>query len=136
MNPQAIPCATVGTANQVQMCRLLSVKTGGCPEDCAYCPQSAHYQTGVKPQRLMETAEILSAAQKAKALGFKTMILGTEVEGESKDIARFFAAIAREIGRSGNPIAVITIARNTAAYPGITCERPPNSATLRVCLRS
>ena len=46
-----------------------------------------------------------AAAQKARALGFKTMILGTEVEGESKDIARFFAAIAREIGRSGNPIA-------------------------------
>jgi glycerate 2-kinase len=46
-----------------------------------------------------------AAAQKANTLGFKTMILGTEVEGESKDIARFFAAIAREIGRSGNPIS-------------------------------
>ena len=45
-----------------------------------------------------------TAARKAEALGFKTMLLGTEVEGESKDIARFFAAIAREIGRSGNPI--------------------------------
>jgi hydroxypyruvate reductase len=45
-----------------------------------------------------------TAAKKAEALGFKTMLLGTEVEGESKDIARFFAAIAREIGRSGNPI--------------------------------
>jgi glycerate 2-kinase len=50
-------------------------------------------------QLLVETA-----AKKAQALGFKTLVLGTEVEGESKDIARFFAAIAREIGRSGNPI--------------------------------
>src|SRR5437868_3748787 len=45
-----------------------------------------------------------TAAKKAEALGFKTLLLGTEVEGESKDVARFFAAIAREIGRSGNPI--------------------------------
>ena len=63
-------------ANQVQMCRLLSVKTGGCPEDCAYCPQSAHYQTGVKPQRLMETAEILSAAERAKAEGATRFCMG------------------------------------------------------------
>ena len=34
---------------EVQLCRLLSIKTGGCPEDCAYCPQSAHYETGVAP---------------------------------------------------------------------------------------
>jgi glycerate-2-kinase len=46
-----------------------------------------------------------AAAKKANTLGFKTMILGTEVEGESKDIAGFFAAIAREIGASGNPMA-------------------------------
>ena len=63
-------------ANQVQMCRLLSVKTGGCPEDCAYCPQSAHYQTGVKSQRLMETAEILSTAQRAKAEGATRFCMG------------------------------------------------------------
>src|SRR6267378_7334982 len=46
-------------ANQVQMCRLLSIKTGGCPEDCAYCPQSAHYPTGVERQALMDTDQIL-----------------------------------------------------------------------------
>jgi glycerate 2-kinase len=47
---------------------------------------------------------VAAASKKAQALGFKTLLLGTEVEGESKDIARFFAAIASEIGRSGNPI--------------------------------
>src|SRR5947209_5846237 len=63
-------------ANQVQMCRLLSVKTGGCPENCAYCPQSAHYQTGVKPERLMETTEILAAAQRAKTEGATRFCMG------------------------------------------------------------
>src|SRR5436190_2154061 len=48
---------------------LLSIKTGGCPEDCAYCPQSAKYSTGLDPQRLMATDEIVSAARAAKAAG-------------------------------------------------------------------
>ncbi len=39
---------------EVQLCRLLSIKTGGCPEDCAYCPQSAHYESGVEQQSLMK----------------------------------------------------------------------------------
>jgi len=39
--------------NRIQLCRLLSIKTGGCPEDCGYCPQSAHYETGVRNQPLM-----------------------------------------------------------------------------------
>src|SRR5215469_13920011 len=43
---------------RVQLCRLLSIKTGGCPEDCGYCPQSAHYQTGVPFQPLMAVAEV------------------------------------------------------------------------------
>src|SRR5262252_5096562 len=43
---------------KVQLCSLLSIKTGGCPEDCAYCPQSARYQTGVKAERLMETDDV------------------------------------------------------------------------------
>src|SRR5215469_14180322 len=56
-------------ANRVQMCRLLSIKTGGCPEDCGYCPQSAHYRTGVERRQLMDTAEILTAAVAAKKDG-------------------------------------------------------------------
>ena len=43
-------------ANDVQLCSLLSVKTGGCPEDCAYCPQSSHYETGLERQRMMTRA--------------------------------------------------------------------------------
>jgi biotin synthase len=62
--------------NQVQMCRLLSIKTGGCPEDCGYCPQSAHYQTGVERQQLMNKDEILSAARAAKTEGATRFCMG------------------------------------------------------------
>lgn len=55
--------------NEVQLARLLSVKTGGCPEDCGYCSQSAHYDTGVKATRLMGDNEVLAAAAEAKASG-------------------------------------------------------------------
>lgn len=63
-------------ANQVQMCRLLSIKTGGCPEDCGYCPQSAHYRTGVERQQLMDTEEILVSARTAKADGATRFCMG------------------------------------------------------------
>ena len=63
-------------ANEVQMCRLLSIKTGGCPEDCAYCPQSARYSTGVDRQPLMDCDEILPAAQNAKADGATRFCMG------------------------------------------------------------
>src|SRR5882724_632654 len=63
-------------ANEVQMCRLLSIKTGGCPEDCAYCPQSAHYPTGVERQPLMDSDQILPAARNAKADGATRFCMG------------------------------------------------------------
>ncbi|MBZ5525748.1 MAG: biotin synthase BioB [Acidobacteriia bacterium] len=63
-------------ANQVQMCRLLSIKTGGCPEDCAYCPQSAHYPAGVERQPLMASSEVLPAARRAKAEGATRFCMG------------------------------------------------------------
>jgi len=61
---------------EVQLCRLLSIKTGACPEDCAYCPQSAHYETGVARQDLMDPAEVLEAAQRAKAEGATRFCMG------------------------------------------------------------
>ena len=50
---------------EVQVCTLLSVKTGGCPEDCAYCPQAARYHTGVQAHKLLPDAEVLAAALRA-----------------------------------------------------------------------
>jgi len=62
--------------DEVQGCALLSVKTGGCPEDCAYCPQSAHYQTGVARAPLMRVEEALSAAARAREQGATRFCLG------------------------------------------------------------
>ncbi len=63
-------------ANQVQMSRLLSVKTGGCPEDCAYCPQSAHHETGVKAEKLMAVEDVLDQAQQAREGGATRYCMG------------------------------------------------------------
>ncbi|MCK1295097.1 MULTISPECIES: biotin synthase BioB [unclassified Bradyrhizobium] len=55
--------------NHVQTASLLSIKTGGCPEDCGYCSQSVHYQTGLKATRLMDCADVVASAQRAKDAG-------------------------------------------------------------------
>ncbi len=63
-------------ANEVQVCTLLSVKTGGCPEDCAYCPQAARYHTDVKVQKLMEVDEVINKALEAKESGSTRFCMG------------------------------------------------------------
>ncbi len=63
-------------ANQVQVSTLLSIKTGGCPEDCAYCPQAARYNTGLKAHKLMEVDEVLAKAAQAKAAGATRFCMG------------------------------------------------------------
>lgn len=63
-------------ADEVQLCTLLSVKTGGCPEDCAYCPQSAHYDTPVGKGGMLEVTEVLEAADKARAAGATRFCMG------------------------------------------------------------
>jgi biotin synthase len=62
--------------HKVQLCSLLSVKTGGCPEDCAYCPQAARYHTGVSAEPLMETDDVLAAARKAREAGATRFCMG------------------------------------------------------------
>ena len=61
---------------QVQVSTLLSIKTGACPEDCKYCPQSSRYKTGLTSERLMEVEEVLSSARKAKAAGSGRFCMG------------------------------------------------------------
>jgi biotin synthase len=63
-------------ASEVQVCTLLSVKTGGCPEDCAYCPQAARYQTDVKVHRLLDVEEVLNKARVAKENGSTRFCMG------------------------------------------------------------
>ena len=63
-------------ASEVQLCTLLSIKTGGCPEDCSYCPQSAHYKTGVDKEALMNVGDVLDAARTAREAGASRFCMG------------------------------------------------------------
>lgn len=87
---------------EVQVCTLLSIKTGGCPEDCAYCPQAARYNTGVNVQALMKKEEVLEYAAKAKAAGSTRFCMGAawrEVR-DNKDFDRVIDMVkgVNEIG--------------------------------------
>lgn len=62
--------------SEVQLCTLLSVKTGGCPEDCAYCPQSSHYDTEVGPEKMLDVPAVLDAAKRAKEHGSTRFCMG------------------------------------------------------------
>lgn len=62
--------------NKVQLCSLLSIKTGGCPEDCGYCPQAARHHTGVKAEKLMGVADVLEAAKTAREAGATRFCMG------------------------------------------------------------
>lgn len=62
--------------NEIQRSTLLSIKTGGCPENCAYCPQSAHYKTGIERRKLMPLGEVLRAALAAKEGGSTRFCMG------------------------------------------------------------
>lgn len=64
------------TDGEVQLCTLLSVKTGGCPEDCAYCPQSAHHETSVKGEAMLELDEVMTAARAAREQGATRFCMG------------------------------------------------------------
>jgi biotin synthase len=61
---------------EVQFCQLLSIKTGGCPEDCAYCPQSAHYETGVERESLLALDHVMKEAREAHARGVTRFCMG------------------------------------------------------------
>src|SRR5438046_3443512 len=63
-------------AGEVQLCTLLSIKTGGCPEDCGYCSQSAYAETGLKAEKLMDVDAVLAAAREAKAAGSQRFCMG------------------------------------------------------------
>lgn len=62
--------------NAVQISTLLSIKTGGCPEDCKYCPQSVHYDTGLEPERLMDVEAVVTAARRARQAGASRFCMG------------------------------------------------------------
>src|SRR3982074_620657 len=61
---------------EVQVCTLLSIKTGGCPEDCAYCPQAARYNTGVDAEKLLDVDMVVGTARNAKEAGATRFCMG------------------------------------------------------------
>ncbi|WIO74744.1 biotin synthase BioB [Porticoccaceae bacterium LTM1] len=74
-------------ANEVQLSTLLSIKTGACPEDCKYCPQSARYDTGLERERLMEVEKVIEQAKAAKASGASRFCMGAAWRSpKSKDL--------------------------------------------------
>ena len=87
---------------QVQLCTLLSIKTGGCPEDCAYCPQSAHYDTGVTSEGLLDLDQVLASARAARSAGSTRFCMGAawRSASEGADFDRVLAMVrgVRDLG--------------------------------------
>ena len=88
-------------ASEVQLSTLLSIKTGGCPEDCSYCPQSAHFDTGVDASKLMPLQEVVESAQAAKAQGATRFCMGAAWRSpKARDIERV-SEMVREVKALG-----------------------------------
>ena len=94
--------------NEMQLCTLLSVKTGGCSEDCGYCAQSARYNTGLKAEKLMTTEEVLPAARQAAASGATRFCMGAAWKGVRDGDAKFEAMLetVREVSKLGMEVCV------------------------------
>ncbi|MCS7049041.1 MAG: biotin synthase BioB [Verrucomicrobiae bacterium] len=94
--------------DEVQLCELLSIKTGGCSEDCAYCAQSARYATGVGAEPLKDLPTVLAAAQEAKARGATRFCMGAAWRGVREGTAQFDAVLemCRQVSRLGLEVCV------------------------------
>ncbi|MDC0254035.1 biotin synthase BioB [Bacteriovoracales bacterium] len=92
-------------SQKVQVSSLISIKTGGCPEDCSYCPQAARYQTGVNSEGLMKTETVMNLAQKAKDQGASRVCLGAAWR-EVKDNKQFDQVLGMVKGITGMGVEV------------------------------
>jgi biotin synthase len=93
---------------EVQRCSLLSIKTGGCSEDCAYCAQSAHYSTGVEREELLSLETVLTAANRARSQGTTRFCMGAAWRGVRDGSEKFerVLEIVREVSRLGMEVCV------------------------------
>ena len=87
--------------NQVQISTLVSVKTGGCPEDCAYCPQSVRYDTGVGREEMMDTEAVLERARAARAGGATRFCMGAAWRSPKPRQVEQFAGLIRQVRELG-----------------------------------
>jgi biotin synthase len=93
---------------EVQLCTLLSIKTGGCSEDCAYCAQSARHSTGLKRENLLSEEEVMAVARRARANGATRFCMGAAWKGVRDGDARFeqVLEIVREVSALGMEVCV------------------------------
>src|SRR6266581_3692515 len=93
---------------EVQRCSLLSIKTGGCSEDCAYCAQSSHYSTGVRREELLSLENVLAAANRARSQGATRFCMGAAWRGVRDGSEKFerVLGIVREVSRLGMEVCV------------------------------
>ncbi len=93
---------------QVQRCSLLSIKTGGCSEDCGYCAQSAHYQTGLEREDLLTLPKIVRAAEAARAQGASRFCMGAAWKGVRDGTEKFeeILTAVREVSKLGMEVCV------------------------------
>jgi len=94
--------------NEVQLCTLLSIKTGGCSEDCAYCAQSARYSSGVQAERLMAKCDIMERARAARDSGSTRFCMGAAWKGVRAGTSRFdeVVSIIEEVSELGMEVCV------------------------------
>src|SRR3954466_3254354 len=96
------------SGEEVQRCSLLSIKTGGCSEDCSYCAQSAHYGTGVEREELMPVDAIMESARRARAQGATRFCMGAAWRGVRDGTDKFEQVLetVREVSELGMEVCV------------------------------
>src|SRR5690606_9452192 len=91
-------------ADEIQLSQLLSVKTGGCAENCGYCSQSAHFETGLPASKLMDATTVIAAAMDAKAGGAQRFCMGAAwrdlKDRDVPKVAAMIAGVKAQIGRA------------------------------------
>jgi biotin synthase len=94
--------------DEIQLCSLLSIKTGGCSEDCSYCAQSARYDTGINADRLMSTEAVMEVARNARAQGASRLCMGAAWRGVEENTRQFNAVldIVRNVSSLGMEVCV------------------------------
>jgi biotin synthase len=94
--------------HEVQLCTLMSIKTGGCSEDCAYCAQSSHYETGLERESLAPLARIVETAERARANGSTRFCMGAAWRGVTEHDAKFASVLetVREVAKLGMEVCV------------------------------
>ncbi len=94
--------------NEVQLCTLLSIKTGGCSEDCGYCAQSARYRTGIRAERLMNSEDVMEAACRARENGSTRFCMGAAWKGVRDGDPKFeqVLGIVRRVSQLGMEVCV------------------------------